>query len=40
MVDEEDMETLAAERLYSAADCAQLLLQTTLIEKVTRPASR
>lgn len=40
VVDEEDMEALAADQLYSSADCAQLLLQTTVVENVTRPASR
>ena len=40
VVDEEDMESLAADSLYSSANCAQLLLQSTIVDKVTRPASR
>lgn len=40
VVDQEDMETLAADNLYSSANCAQLLLQSTIVDKVTRPASR
>lgn len=39
VVGEEDMETLAAQQLYSAAECAQLL-QSAVVEKVTRSATR
>ncbi|DBB00330.1 TPA: hypothetical protein ACH3X1_014153 [Trebouxia sp. C0004] len=40
VVDEEDMEALGADQLYDAADCAQLLIHTTTVEKTHRPLSR
>lgn len=40
MVDQEDLPTLGADRLFASMDAAQLLLQSAAVEKIIRPASR